>query len=964
MPSQFSPRLQALSSPAPTNDQAKTLFEQGLSSMAYNVLLSKLPNVAPDVVTFKILDSDPDTGDGVGAFVVARQGTTFYIPVVMAENQIKPLDLLYHKEMNVFLPLSKEWLEQLEKKSVGTLGQGVTPPNTLSTDVDIRNTVVPPTTGRYSYAAEQDAGAPFLALEHTSESQKLAFLEFLNGAPNRVKTAVATMFETHPKLLKLSASFYGVSALRAALAPTAEKVADYGHRLSRTGALYVADKSTEAGTFKDIFGSDAGIAYQGMLRRGYATKDTRKDLKRVLKTEAFARYQEPKDAGAYTIWTAEGKAVTALIIGNPTDLTNPGANRVHARNIRFRNQAEAPAIPSQGNGVNYRMPGSDGTEGKTFVNRYVGVTEDGKLLDVTKLIGTPVAFGELEGSKAFAKTVDEASAAGPRAGQTGFFVMRKGNSFVGTRPVRVESVTNDSNGMRLVKVYGGGGLRTLAIHADHANGMLLVPPEGLIHVPGNYAWIPTTGELLERDLMTNPRDVLRFAQQSQVKVASETFIVKKGSHGFTFGAAPREGFEFVPALRKLATEAYISVEDAEAALKAAEETGRFEFSVEKDAGLFGPSRKQKQFWDSDEYKHGNKKYYDALNTEWAKNLKKHGRSPKDAVAGMTEQDQKALNAAYEHPTVRKWSKYAAEDPLAKKPKGDAPPEQDPAQMAMDQVQAAQMQQPQGPSPVDMAVAEQMQSLQMQMQALTQMQQLMQTVQQRANMIASGGAAANPAAAAAAMGGPMDPSMMGAGAPVPGVGGPPPDPMGAGAPQGMPPGQPGMPPGQPGMPPGQPGMPPGQPGMPPGQPGMPPGQPGTDPQQQPEQPPQAMMAADDGDVNSLAQQVNPQFMEQAGALGDAGMFDAAALSSMATTPALRDLVQAYLPNLEKALDNVGRVLLTLWMDETHVKEDIGAETFVGLEDNLRSVFKGLGELVLKVNQNALVMRDRNTSVFNA
>ena len=52
MPSpSLSPRVQQFSAPAPSNDQAKTLFEQGLSQMAYNVLLSKLPNVAPDVVT-------------------------------------------------------------------------------------------------------------------------------------------------------------------------------------------------------------------------------------------------------------------------------------------------------------------------------------------------------------------------------------------------------------------------------------------------------------------------------------------------------------------------------------------------------------------------------------------------------------------------------------------------------------------------------------------------------------------------------------------------------------------------------------------------------------------------------------------------------------------------------------------------------------------------------------------------
>ena len=190
---------------------------------------------------------------------------------------------------------------------------------------------------------------------------------------------------------------------------------------------------------------------------------------------------------------------------------------------------------------------------------------------------------------------------------------------------------------------------------------------------------------------------------------------------------------------------------------------------------------------------------------------------------------------------------------------------------------------------------------------------------------------------------MDPSMMGAGSPVQGMGGQPPQDPNAQAQQGQP---------QPGA---QPGMPPQQ-----GQPGMDPNaqmQQGQDPNAQ-QQPPQAMMAADDGSVDTMQTQVNPQFMDQAGQLNDAGTFDAAALSSMAQTPSLKEMVAGYLPNLEKSLDNLGRVLLTLWMDEMRIKGDIGDDAFISLEDNLRATFRGMGDLILKINQNTLVLRDQN------
>jgi hypothetical protein len=134
-------------------DQAEALFEKGFSDMAYNILLAKLPDVVQDVVTFKILDTDLDTGSGVGAFVVIRNDQPLYIPVVLSDNNIKPMELVYVKSLNVFLPLTKGWLDEIDKTTINSLGKGIKTPETLYSDVDIRNIVVPPMTGRFSHAA-------------------------------------------------------------------------------------------------------------------------------------------------------------------------------------------------------------------------------------------------------------------------------------------------------------------------------------------------------------------------------------------------------------------------------------------------------------------------------------------------------------------------------------------------------------------------------------------------------------------------------------------------------------------------------------------------------------------------------------------------------------------------------------------------------------------------------------------
>lgn len=901
----MSPRTQAMAAPGSSGDQAKTLFEQGLSQMAYNVLINKLPNISPDVVTFKILDSDVEEGAGVGAFVVMRRNQTIYVPVVMAENQIKPLDVMFYKDMNVFLPLDKAWLEEVDKLALGELGTSVSAPSTLNTDVDIRNTVVPPTTGRYSYASAVD-GVHILRDEARNQGAepKLAFLEFLSRAPNRVKQAAARLFETRPSLLKKAVYFYGEKPLLEALTLRQEKVADYGAKMSRTGALYVADKSTKPGDFKTIFGPEAPLAFSGVSLKGYFAKDTRKNLNRAIQVQPYLDLQEPKAAGAYKLWKTDGKPIVALVIGNPTDLFQGEGRRVPAKNIRFRQTNVSPAIPNQGGGSRYRTPGGDGTTyaERPFFQRYIGITEDGKLIEAEHLTGDAVALSELEGSAVFKKVVSDTSAAGPRKGQRGVFVQRRGATFLATTPVTIESVADLGDGKRVYEVSAGARCKKLVVDKNSPTSRLMVPSNShTVYLPSDYVWFPVTGELAEHDLLTSPEQILKWSLQGVLQEGGEKITIKAGSHGFTFGVAPKVAFSFVPALRKLAEEAGIGVEDAEEALKRAEANGRFDFWVvpeEKFAKVAA--------------------YFKVAAGESA--------PPSEGAAGG--------------------------DPTAQQ---GAP--MDPAQAAMMDVQGAPMA-PATPQPVDMAVAEAMQNIMMQQQGLAAQQALLQQIQQRTNMIAGGGGAmGSPAAAAAAMGGPMDPSMMGAGAPPmqPGAGGAPPaggvpsasgpqGAMGAPAPAPAPGGA------QPPV-----GMAMQQGGGP--QAAMGGLQSGMDPSQQQQQPP-AMMNADDGSVESIMNQVNPQFMEQAGNLNDAGAFDAAALSSMAQTPALKDLVSAYVPNLEKSLDNIGRVLLSLWMDESTIKADIGAEAYVSLEDNLRTVFRGLGDLVLKINQNSALLRGPN------
>lgn len=86
-----------------------------------------------------------------------------------------------------------------------------------------------------------------------------------------------------------------------------------------------------------------------------------------------------------------------------------------------------------------------------------------------------------------------------------------------------------------------------------------------------------------------------------------------------------------------------------------------------------------------------------------------------------------------------------------------------------------------------------------------------------------------------------------------------------------------------------------------------------------------------------------------------MFDTAAIAMLAAAPVLQDIVASYVPNMEKAVDNLGRVLLTLWMKEKETREALGDDEFISLEDKLRTVFKNMGDVVLDLSHSAMAVQ---------
>lgn len=931
MPLSMSPRTQQLQMGQGAGvDQATAMFERGFSDMSYNVLTNKFPDLIPDVVTFKVIDTNLEKGVGVGAFVIMRGERPLYVPVVMSENAIKPLELVYDKALNVFLPLSKGWLNELDKTQLSSLGKGVKTPETLYSDVDLRNIVVPPITGRFSYAAWEPVILAHVqhlftteTLEKTASEPSPMLLSFLSAAPNYVKLAFTKVLKENKGLLKHAVASYGVSSLTDALAFHAVKVAATQHH---GGALWIAGKDTPATEFKRVFGDQAAEAFAGVKTKGYAAKDSRPKHNQALTEQTYQHWVEPRQPGVYILEKTDGTKVPALVIPNPIALDSNGMryskrDLIPGRNPLHDNSYTDPTDAWKSKKVyeNGRVNESD-LSLRRKGPEFLAVLSGGDYLMTDRLAGQLSVADALSGE--VHKRIFKDNSGAPKAGK-GVWIRQKGTTLEATQPIEIISVTTDSSGERRIKFKGAEGWgteRTLITTSKMAFGTIHIPKDShTAYLPADFVWVPLKSEVKKGDLFTSPLAIADHVQRMLVAAGAKKVSIKNaGADQFSIDG--KLGLDRIEALRKVAATYELRVNDAAALLEKAASERHIQFWVISPETLVLAQRKLAAEEGGDKDKKPKKK-----------------SPPSESRGGGAEQD----------PGMEGGDEMGG-DPMAEQ-----------AMMA-----AAQ---PPEPSPTDLAAMEMDQHIQQEIQKLQEKQQMLVMLTQRANEIA-GGAPMMPTAQTQAMGAPppsqnlatgaMAPGggMPPGGAPMPGgMGGPPPmqgggmDPMSMGAAPGSAlPGGGGMG----GMDPSMMGGG-GMGGMDPSMMG------GMDPMQGGmQQPSMAMMGPDGPTAEGLASEINPQFLNGAAQLPGGDMFDAAAVASLAQSPAIKELVSQYLPNLEKAVDNLGRVLLSVEMQEPDLKEEIGEASFTDLEENLRSTLRGLGDLVLHLSQSAHIVGSPN------
>lgn len=818
----LSPRTQSMMQ-GPADPEAA--FEAGFQELAFTQLVSQLPEIADKVASLKVLEVSPETNSAVGTFIIIHGNDEIHVPAILSDNELMPFDVMYVKSLDMMLPLTQDWLATLQEMDVAAMGQAVEPPKTLRTDEDIRNLVVPPTTGRYSYA---------------SDSSTRLLPEYLKLASNEVKRCFVETLKRHPLMAKHAFEIYGVDVIQEATRPHVEKVA------TSTQHAHFMTIETPVSEIKEVFGDRAPDAMRDIALKGYSTLDQRDQVNQVVDVERPLALEVPGAPGFYRTYCADGSVKDALVF-------------THVR--CFRQLAAQRNMPPKSRKA---MVGS--YHDKDSQPR-LGVTADGQMFLTSKDFMAEAL--EADGLSAALKNyVTKPRPGTPRNGQRGFFFDPDSKDMTATEPFKIELVTN-KDGSRQIKAKAYDSYDDVMIH--QVKGSSITKPiafspkqdargervyenipwrfltkgeqdankddayaDLVVMIPEHWRFVPIDSIVHPNDLIGDPSAVKALFHDALTASGAEVVKVKEAGAGLLW----LDGKNLTPqeCVRDLALSRNVSFADAESIVKTAQELRQATALVLRDGVL--PRFKAR-----------------------LKLAQKGG------------------------------SMVAAEQP---------PVEEAPAMMAPPE--------PPPPSPVEIAAQEVAQQLLQQndmvtQQLMTQQQSLetqlsaVQAVMERATQISAeiglptpGGEAMDPMAGQ--MGPPPQDPMMGGTPPMgpqdPMMGGAPPqgmDPMMGGAPMGPPPGA---------------GMPVEEPNM----------------------------------------------MELAmGGMMDPELFDAAAISQMATANDYDNTVQQFTPSLREALNSLGRLLLEMRMRGSEMKTAVGEDVYGDMRDRLELLFSEMGTALL-------------------
>lgn len=556
-PTAQAPRTQGfLNQPDPGDEEA--LFIQGFSDLAYKAMAKSQPTLVGSVVTFRILEKDVQNGEAVGAFIIKQGTEILFVPVVLVSNAVKPLDLFYCRSRDRYYPLTPDWLREVMNSGNTQMGSAVQVPKSLVTDVDIRNLVVPPSVGRYSYA-EDEAWLPFAKLQRELPTVKeAALIHAFRTFPEDYKVSVRGALQRHPKVAKLLVEQYGVQQLRDALAPPPKVAADPRETPMKHDVFLATASTPIQELHRELEPSEVANAYGTARSRGFFIKDRRKEHKELVAlTEESLKLIVPEEPGLYRVYMTDGQSRVALIIPNPDTIhRDPGDEDKTRFGAYSRNRQNRE---------------------RDDWKKYLILFPDGKCACVSHVLCSvvPATYDDV------IEFVEKRAKPAPSSQELGSLLTLTRLTVRATQPETATNVSNSDKRVTFNLGYCHGVTKVPGV----LGGPMKPPRQDAIFIGEDTVWWPCQqSQHVEGDFLSSPAQIWMLIERGLMKAGAEKLPVKVATEGEFLIGTERTPLKGVHAVVKLATVSGLSVQDAAAALQAYAGRSPARFWVKKADG--------------------------------------------------------------------------------------------------------------------------------------------------------------------------------------------------------------------------------------------------------------------------------------------------------------------------------------------------------------------------------------------
>lgn len=274
-----------------------TDFESGFFSLALPKLQDKLPTLMNYLVGFEVVKKSEDSRKAVGVFgFKSNSGQILFVPAFFQDGSVKNLDTLYSKDYEQFYPLTEDWANVFLGDGAGHVGEKSNEDKSSlrksNPSTDFRDFVVPPRTGKYTFAS---------------------VIDFVEKGDKIVKKAFVDLMDKNPEFMDAVLGFYPKEKVAAAMATTAELPATgkpVGSLALVTTENTVAAKKLPEEDKKTLFS------------KGYVILDKRSDKQ----TSKFGVIQyenkitNPSESGLCSYLTQKGTLRFGLALLKPKNL--------------------------------------------------------------------------------------------------------------------------------------------------------------------------------------------------------------------------------------------------------------------------------------------------------------------------------------------------------------------------------------------------------------------------------------------------------------------------------------------------------------------------------------------------------------------------------------------------------------------------------------------------------------------